>query len=129
MYDLYRGAVGGVAHDGTPLPTWEEFQSDPSKTKQAHAWQIVAQAAVDGVEQAAEEKFKEFASAIKDQRRIDFLEKLIADMPEPPEDCKKGVDLIIHRGTLRKTLDDAMADPRRIKKDTCSKITGKPKEN
>lgn len=38
MYTAYCEAVGGKAHDGQPLPTWEEFSNDPSKVRQIAGW-------------------------------------------------------------------------------------------
>lgn len=37
-YETYCKAVGGVAFNGDPLPSWREFGSDPNKEKQANAW-------------------------------------------------------------------------------------------
>jgi len=37
-YDVYCEAVGGVAFNGDPLPTWSEFCADPKKQKQHLAW-------------------------------------------------------------------------------------------
>ena len=42
LYTHYCKAVGGVAFNGDPLPTWDEFIADPKKTKQANAWLAVA---------------------------------------------------------------------------------------
>jgi len=38
LYTAYCKAVGGVAFNGDPLPSWAEFSADPSKTKQSNAW-------------------------------------------------------------------------------------------
>ena len=38
LYTVYCKAVGGKAHNGDPLPTWEEFSVDPAKRKQYDAW-------------------------------------------------------------------------------------------
>lgn len=46
LYTIYCAAVGGVAFNGDPLPTWDEFSADPSKEKQANAWRAVAEASV-----------------------------------------------------------------------------------
>lgn len=46
LYETYRAAVGGVAHDGNPLPTWVDFRADPAKAKQADAWEAVAVEAI-----------------------------------------------------------------------------------
>ena len=40
-YETYCQAVGGVAHNGLPLPGWEEFSADPAKTKQSNGWLAV----------------------------------------------------------------------------------------
>jgi hypothetical protein len=42
-YDVYCKAVGGVAFNGTPLPTGEEFFADVTKEKQANGWIAVAE--------------------------------------------------------------------------------------
>jgi len=42
LYETYCLAVGGVAFNGDALPTWEEFGSDSTKTKQSNAWRAVA---------------------------------------------------------------------------------------
>jgi hypothetical protein len=38
MYTTYSREVGGVAFNGDPLPTWEEFYNDHTKEKQSNAW-------------------------------------------------------------------------------------------
>jgi hypothetical protein len=48
-YTAYCRAVGGVAFNGDPLPTWEEFSSDDSKQKQVNAWIEVARALYVGM--------------------------------------------------------------------------------
>lgn len=42
LYETYCKNVGGVAFNGDPLPSWEEFSNDPSKKKQVQAWIAVA---------------------------------------------------------------------------------------
>lgn len=42
LYTTYCEAVGGVAFNNDPLPTWEEFRADTSKQKQSDAWVQVA---------------------------------------------------------------------------------------
>lgn len=42
LYETYCAAVGGVAFNGDPLPSWEIFSADPTKTKQCEAWRAVA---------------------------------------------------------------------------------------
>lgn len=37
-YNVYCEAVGGVAFNGDPLPTWKEFCRDPKKEKQKLGW-------------------------------------------------------------------------------------------
>jgi len=49
LYEAYCQAVGGKAFNGDPLPEWEEFRADPSKTKQSNAWVIVAHEACDNL--------------------------------------------------------------------------------
>lgn len=46
MYERYCTAVGGKAHDGGDLPSWEVFRADPKKKVQSDAWITAAQAAV-----------------------------------------------------------------------------------
>lgn len=43
-YTAYCEAVGGVAFNGDPLPTWEEFSQDPKKDKQAQGWRTAVAA-------------------------------------------------------------------------------------
>lgn len=47
LYDAYCQAVGGTAFNGDPLPKSEEFFEDQTKRKQADAWRVVAQTAMD----------------------------------------------------------------------------------
>lgn len=42
LYTIYSEAVGGVAYDGKPLPTWEEFYANPAKQKQSGGWLVMA---------------------------------------------------------------------------------------
>lgn len=49
LYETYCEAVGGVAFNGDPLPKWEEFSRDASKTKQSDAWIAVAKKALESV--------------------------------------------------------------------------------
>ena len=42
LYDAYSAAVGGKAFNGDPLPSWDDFSTDPEKEKQANAWRTVA---------------------------------------------------------------------------------------
>ena len=49
LYSAYCQAVGGVAFDGKPLPTAEEFFRDPTKQKQVTGWLQVADAALDAL--------------------------------------------------------------------------------
>lgn len=46
LYDQYCLKVGGIAFNGDPLPTWEEFSNDPTKEKQYLAWIAVAERAL-----------------------------------------------------------------------------------
>lgn len=46
QYEVYCQAVGGVAFNGTPLPSWDEFVNDPEKQKQVHGWREVARATI-----------------------------------------------------------------------------------
>ena len=46
LYETYCEAVGGVAFNGDPLPSWEEFSQDPNKTKQSNAWLVTADRAI-----------------------------------------------------------------------------------
>ena len=45
LYETYSKAVGGVAFNGDPLPSWREFRGDPAKKKQSDAWVEVAREA------------------------------------------------------------------------------------
>lgn len=45
-YDAYCVAVGGKAFNGDPLPTWEDFATDPAKEKQAEGWRDATRAAL-----------------------------------------------------------------------------------
>ncbi len=45
LYTVYCSAVGGQAHDGTPLPEAREFFTNPSTIKQAEGWRTVAEEA------------------------------------------------------------------------------------
>lgn len=47
LYTTYCDSVGGVAYNGEPLPTWDEFSEDPNKETQAEAWVDVAREAID----------------------------------------------------------------------------------
>lgn len=47
LYTKYCEAVGGVAFNGDPLPSWATFVADPSKSKQANAWLAVADQALE----------------------------------------------------------------------------------
>jgi len=47
LYASYCKAVGGVAFNGDPLPTWDEFANDPKKEKQVFGWRIAALEAID----------------------------------------------------------------------------------
>lgn len=42
LYETYCKAVGGKAHDGKPLPSWQEFRADPARKVQADAWEAIA---------------------------------------------------------------------------------------
>lgn len=42
LYDTYCRTVGGVAFNGDPLPTWDEFCATESKKKQVDGWKAVA---------------------------------------------------------------------------------------
>jgi hypothetical protein len=44
LYMSYCEAVGGVAYDGKPLPSWQEFSTDPTKKKQTLGWMAAAHA-------------------------------------------------------------------------------------
>ena len=45
-YTAYCIAVGGVAFNGEPLPTWEAFLGDENKQKQVDGWYAAADAAI-----------------------------------------------------------------------------------
>lgn len=42
LYSTYRDAVGAKAYNGTDIPTWDEFSTDPEKTRSADGWRAVA---------------------------------------------------------------------------------------
>lgn len=44
LYTTYCEAVGGKAYDGKPLPSWQEFSTDPTKQKQTLGWMAAAHA-------------------------------------------------------------------------------------
>jgi hypothetical protein len=46
LYNAYCNAVGGVAHNGDPLPDWDSFSKDPTKQKQSNAWLAAADRAI-----------------------------------------------------------------------------------
>ena len=46
MYTAYCEKVGGVAFNGDPLPTADEFFTDETKTKQSNAWLAAADVAI-----------------------------------------------------------------------------------
>jgi len=50
LYETYCKAVGGVAFNNDPLPSWEDFIADENKQKQAQAWILVAKTAIAHVE-------------------------------------------------------------------------------
>lgn len=52
MYDAYCAAVGGKAFNGDPLPGSLEFFSDENKKLQSEAWLVVADVAIEAVEEA-----------------------------------------------------------------------------
>lgn len=43
FYTLYCEKVGGVAFNGDPLPSWQDFIADSSKKKQSDAWCAVGE--------------------------------------------------------------------------------------
>ena len=47
MYEYYCACVGGKAFNGSDLPSWQSFSSDPSKKVQADAWRNLAQVYYD----------------------------------------------------------------------------------
>jgi len=47
LYTTYCLAVGGLAYNGDPLPTWVEFFNDPTKEKQSAAWLATAKRAME----------------------------------------------------------------------------------
>lgn len=51
LYDVYTMAVGGLAYDGKPLPSGEEFFEDPTKKKQQLGWLAVAAVAMEDDEE------------------------------------------------------------------------------
>lgn len=53
MYTAYCAAVGNKAWNGDPLPTWDEFYADETKTKQVEAWLAAADAAIQHMRENA----------------------------------------------------------------------------
>lgn len=51
MYDAYCAAVGGKAFNGDDLPKANEFFMDETKQKQANAWRIAADKAIELLEE------------------------------------------------------------------------------
>lgn len=47
LYEKYCQSVGGIAFNGDPLPSWEDFSADESKQKQVNAWLDVAERAME----------------------------------------------------------------------------------
>lgn len=45
FYEEYCKAVGGIAFNGDPLPSWQEFSNDANKVKQKDGWLAVAKLA------------------------------------------------------------------------------------
>jgi hypothetical protein len=76
LYTLYCRAVGGVAFNGDPLPSWAEFSVDPAKQTQAEAWRDVAAAAAG---------WRRMSQPIREPIPITFeqLESLRASLPDP----------------------------------------------
>jgi hypothetical protein len=46
LYEAYCKAVGGVAFNNDPLPSWKDFRADASKKKQSDGWIAVAEKAL-----------------------------------------------------------------------------------
>jgi hypothetical protein len=49
LYTTYCESVGGKAHDGQPLPSWEVFKNDPLKLRQYNAWIATAHQALNSL--------------------------------------------------------------------------------
>lgn len=49
LYTEYSKCVGGVAYNGDPLPSWDDFKADPNKQRQADAWISAAAVAIADV--------------------------------------------------------------------------------
>lgn len=47
LYNGYCRDVGGKAFNGDPLPDWEIFKADPTKTIQSTAWANLAYRAIN----------------------------------------------------------------------------------
>jgi hypothetical protein len=47
LYTAYCAAVGGKAFNGDPLPRWEDFSFDLTKTKQVQGWLAAADRALE----------------------------------------------------------------------------------
>lgn len=51
LYDAYSKGVGGTAFNGVPLPTWDDFLTDPTKERQLQGWIAVAEEACRSAEE------------------------------------------------------------------------------
>ena len=58
LYEAYCVAVGGVAYDGKPLPSWAEFSADPAKAKQVAGWEAVGAASMSDGYHSFEELYE-----------------------------------------------------------------------
>ena len=50
LWTEYCKAVGGFAHDGFQLPSWEDFAANPEKQVQVNGWRKVAEKALLRIE-------------------------------------------------------------------------------
>ena len=47
IYSTYCRAIGGVAFNGDPLPSWYDLAADPAKVKQSNAWLATADRVIE----------------------------------------------------------------------------------
>lgn len=65
QYESYCSAVGGVAFNGDPLPSAEEFFADESKKKQSNAWLSAAANGITFAEVEYQLEVQDFAWAVR----------------------------------------------------------------
>lgn len=140
LYEEYSKAVGGKAHDGKKLPTWQEFSTDDAKVNQVHGWLSVAERAVHILSHLAkpgdEEKFdakvnlhEKFSNMLVaeikkhggmpqlSEEEIAFREAMAAFLESPHLDakwldpkCWDGCQSLVFKHELERVLGIAQAE-------------------